>query len=220
MPRILAFEAYGRDAHVEIEPFAAQPPEGGGCHHGRRRRDLRRPRQAAAQWWCFWCGGETGGGTGGGTSGGTTTCFLRGTRIRTADGYRPIEQLAVGDHVAARFAGVAPIKCIESFTLERAGPRREWRGHSRPVTVRCGALGEGAPHRDLCLTAAHAVFVDGFLMPVGQLVNGTSIVFEAAEGHDSLDFFHVELERHDVPLPKAHPANRGSSRSPRRVCPC
>jgi hypothetical protein len=42
------------------------------------------PRQAAAQWWCFWCGG----GTGGGTSGGSGTCFLRGTRIRTADGYR------------------------------------------------------------------------------------------------------------------------------------
>jgi len=41
-------------------------------------------RQAAAQWWCFWCGG----GTGGGTSGGSGTCFLRGTRIRTADGYR------------------------------------------------------------------------------------------------------------------------------------
>lgn len=66
------------------------------------------------------------------------------------------------------------------------------------MTVRRGALGEGSPHRDLCLTAAHAVFVDGFLMPVGQLVNGTSIVFEAADGHDSLDFFHLSLERHDV----------------------
>ncbi len=154
------------------------------------------PRQAAAQWWCFWCGGEGGGGTGG--TGGSTTCFLRGTRIRAADGYRPIEQLAVGDRVTTRFAGTAPIRFIESFTLERAGPRRKWLGHSRPVTVRRGALGESSPHRDLCLTAAHAVFVDGFLMPVGQLVNGTSIVFETADGHDTLDFFHIELARHDV----------------------
>ena len=152
------------------------------------------PRQAAAQWWCFWCGG----GTGGGTSGGSGVCFLRGTRIRTADGYRPVEALAAGDRVTARFAGVAPIKVIESFTLERSGPRREWLGHSRPVTVRRGALGEGSPHRDLCLTASHAVFVDGFLMPIGQLVNGSSIVFEAADGHQALDFFHIELERHDV----------------------
>ena len=35
-------------------------------------------------------------------------------------------------------------------------------------------------------------------MRIGQLVNGTSIVFETAEGHDTLDFFHIELERHDV----------------------
>ena len=152
------------------------------------------PRQAAAQWWCFWCGG----GTGGGTSGGSGTCFLRGTRIRTANGYRPVEALAAGDRVTARFAGVASIRFIESFTLERSGPHREWRGHSRPVTVRRGAFGEGSPHRDLCLTASHAVFVDGFLMPIGQLVNGSSIVFETAAGHDTLDFFHIELERHDV----------------------
>jgi hypothetical protein len=66
------------------------------------------------------------------------------------------------------------------------------------VTVRRGALGEGSPRRDLRLTAAHAVYVDGFLMPIGQLVNGASIVFERADGHDTLDFFQVELARHDV----------------------
>ncbi len=42
------------------------------------------------------------------------------------------------------------------------------------------------------------MFVDGFLMPIGQQVNSTSIVLETADGHDSLDFFHIELERHDV----------------------
>jgi hypothetical protein len=46
-------------------------------------------------------------------------CFLRGTRIRTDDDYRPIEQLAVGDPMAARFAGMARVTFIESFTLER-----------------------------------------------------------------------------------------------------
>ena len=125
-------------------------------------------------------------------------CFLRGTRILAEHGYRPIESLAVGQRVVARFAGLAAIERIESFTLLRSGPRREWLGHSRPVTIRRDALGEGSPHADLCLTASHAVFVDGFLMPVGQLVNGTSIVFETAEGRDTLDFFHIELERHDV----------------------
>jgi hypothetical protein len=133
-----------------------------------------------------------------GNCGGNRPCFLRGTQILTGAGYRPVETLGAGDRVSARFAGFAPIARIESFTLERSGPRREWLGHARPVTVRRGALGEGSPHRDLCLTASHAVFVDGFLMPVGQLVNGTSIVLEAADGHDTLDFFHIALAQHDV----------------------
>ena len=45
-----------------------------------------------------------------------------------------------------------------------------------------GALGDNAPTADICLTASHAVFVDGGLVPVINLVNGTSIVFETAEG--------------------------------------
>lgn len=60
-------------------------------------------KEAAAQWWCWWCG--DGGGTSGGSSGSGGSdggvCFLRGTPVLTADGYRPIETLAVGEPVAA-----------------------------------------------------------------------------------------------------------------------
>jgi hypothetical protein len=130
--------------------------------------------------------------------GGGGTCFLRGTRIRTADGYRPIETLSVGDRVAAHFAGHASITGISSFTLRRTGPAGSWAGASRPVCVKRGALGENLPAADICLTASHAVFRDGFLIPIGNLVNGTSIVLDTAEGHDTLDFFHLELDGHDV----------------------
>lgn len=124
------------------------------------------------------------------------TCFLRGTQILTTDGYRAVEKLAAGDKVLARFAGPAPIKAIDNFTLCRVNGA--WVGAARPVRVKCGALGENRPATDLCMTAAHAVMVDGALVPVVSLVNGTSIVFETAAGRDSLDFFHIELERHDV----------------------
>jgi hypothetical protein len=149
-------------------------------------------KEAAAQWWCWWCGG--GGGGGGGSGGGV--CFMRGTRILTADGYRTIESLVVGESVMARFAGIAPIKAIDSFTLERVSGA--WVGHSRPVCVKRGALGENVPAEDLCLTSSHCVFVDGFLVPVGNLVNGTSIILETADGQDTLDFFHIALAQHDV----------------------
>lgn len=125
-------------------------------------------------------------------------CFLRGCRIRTADGYRPIESLAVGQSVVAHFGGVSRIEAIRSFTLGRTGPRHTWEGASRPVRVKAGALGVNSPANDLCLTASHAVFADGVLVPVGNLVNGTSIVLETADGHDTLEFFHIALARHDV----------------------
>ena len=54
------------------------------------------------------------------------------------------------------------------------------------------------PTAELCLTALHAVYVDGFLMNAGDLVNGSSIYFKAADSQGSLDFFNIELERHDI----------------------
>lgn len=165
-------------------------------------------------------GNQNGNGNGGngnhyGWGGGGGACFLRGTRILTRDGYRPIESLAVGESVATRFGGFAPIEAIDSFTLGREAGA--WVGPSRPVRVTRGALGENVPAMDLCLTASHALFVDGYLMTAGDLVNGTSIVFETADGHDTLDFFHVALERHDVI--DAHGAPCESRRDP-AVEPC
>ena len=57
---------------------------------------------------------------------------------------------------------------------------------------------ENSPSADLCVTALHAVYVDGFLMPVGELVNGTSIILEGVNGRDTLDFFNIELDSHDI----------------------
>lgn len=144
-------------------------------------------------------GNQNGNGNGGngnhyGWGGGS--CFLRGTRVLTPGGYRPIESLTVGDAVAAHFGGLTPIKAINSFTVSREAGG--WVGPSRPVRVKRGALGENVPAMDLCLTSSHALFINGFLVPAGHLVNGTSIVFETADRQDALDFFHVALEQHDV----------------------
>ena len=136
-----------------------------------------------------------GNGNGGNNQGGN--CFARGTQIRTREGYRAIETLAVGDEVAVRFGGFAPIKAMVSHTLNSVAGK--WVGESNlPVLVRRGALGENSPNADLCLTALHPVFVEGFLMPVGDLVNGTSIILEGVNGRDTLDFFNIELDRNDI----------------------
>ncbi|GEP59487.1 Hint domain-containing protein [Reyranella soli] len=143
-------------------------------------------------------GGTNGnGGNGNGNNQGGS-CFARGTLIRTRDGYRPIETLAAGDEVAVRFGGFAPIKALVSHTLNSVSGKWDGDQSNLPVLVRRGALGENSPSADLCVTAWHAVYVDGFLMQAGDLVNGTSIVFEAAGDRNTLDFFNIELDSHDI----------------------
>jgi len=155
------------------------------------------PRQASA------VPGNNGNGKGGCGQGQQTNgcggnCFALGTLVRTREGYRPIETLAAGDEVAVHFGGFAPIKAMVSHTLN--GVAGKWDGNpdNQPVVIRRGALGEDLPTADLCLTASHPVYVDGFLMKAGDLVNGTSIYFKKADGQDSLDFFNIELDRHDI----------------------
>jgi hypothetical protein len=125
-------------------------------------------------------------------------CFARGTQVRTREGYRPIETLAVGDEVAVRFGGFAPIKAMVGHTLNCVAGKWDDDLGNLPIVVRRDALGENLPTTDLCVTAWHPVYVDGFLVPVGDLVNGSSILIKATDGQDSLEFFNIELERHNI----------------------
>jgi hypothetical protein len=164
---------------------------------------LRRPASAApggngngnGNAYGYGYGNGNSGNNGNGNSG---NCFVRGTQILTSEGYRPIETLAAGDQVAVRFAGFAPIKSVVSHTVNRVSGKWDGNPHNLPVLVKRGALGENLPAADLCLTALHAVYLDGFLVNVGDLVNGTSIVFAQASGQDTLEFFNVDLDRHDI----------------------
>jgi len=147
-------------------------------------------------------GGPWGGGSGGGGGlggGGGYHCFLRGTLIRTdafsGDSYRAIETLTEGESLPTRFSGAATIRKVIRYTIRRdeADP---WPEDGRLVRIRAGALGEAMPARDLFVTEAHAILLDGVLIPIGSLVNGKTILFEDRAG--ALDFFHVEFDIHDV----------------------
>ena len=53
-----------------------------------------------------------------------THCFLKGTTIRTADGDRKIEDLAVGDLLPTVFGGICPIQWIAFRALREPDRRR------------------------------------------------------------------------------------------------
>jgi hypothetical protein len=68
----------------------------------------------------------------------------------------------------------------------------------QPVRVARSALAPDVPHTDLYLTGWHALFVDGVLIPVGSLINGTTIKLYEARELSELEFFNIKLESHDV----------------------
>jgi hypothetical protein len=129
---------------------------------------------------------------------GRLACFLKSTRIRTADGEVAVEALKIGDLLPTKFNGLQPVKWIGRYRLKRDDPRKPWATAARPVRLARGALADNVPASDLYLSRNHAVMIDDVLVQVGSLVNGTTIIFDAAEGLDQLEYFHIKLASHDV----------------------
>ena len=67
-------------------------------------------------------------------------------------------------------------------------------------------MGEGLPRRDLWLSPDHALFLDAHLVPVRYLLNGATIVQEAA---GRVRYFHVALATHDILLADDDVSHRG-----------
>jgi hypothetical protein len=137
-------------------------------------------------------------------SGGTqftpqVVCFARGTRVGTPQGETAVEDLRIGDLVNASFSPDA----------ERTPQLVKWLGYRRidlkehprpdmvaPIRIRNSAFADGVPHRDLLVSPDHAILVDGMLISARQLLNGVTIRRE--ENWRSVEYFHVELDRHAV----------------------
>jgi len=132
----------------------------------------------------------------------TPACFCRGTLILSDRGEVAVEDLVIGDRLV---------------TVSGAARRVKWIGHRAydgrfiaanrgvlPIRVAADALAAGVPARDLLLSPEHALYLDGALVPAGQLVNGATIRQE--ESVARLEYFHIELEGHDVILAEGAPA--------------
>lgn len=131
-------------------------------------------------------------------------CFLSGTRIRTPRGDVPVETLAAGDLVQTIDGRMQPITWVGRKIAERASDGT-WSGDVAPVRIARSALGPLLPERDLYLSPAHALYIDGILVPVRNLINGRSIAQVVVEG-DTIEYFHIQLASHDVVLAEGVPA--------------
>jgi hypothetical protein len=127
-----------------------------------------------------------------------TACYCAGTLIRTGRGDASVETLEIGDEVMTASGALRPIKWIG----RRSYGRRFIMGRKDilPVCIKAGALAENVPARDLWISPHHAMFFaderGGLLIEAKDLVNGSSIV--QAQSVDKLEYFHIELDSHDV----------------------
>lgn len=132
-------------------------------------------------------------------------CFLKGTLISTPSGAKRIDELSVGDLVTTIDGSARPIQFISVNSYKKSDPARAWVADVRPVLVRKSAIAENVPNRDLYLTRYHSLYLDGVLIPVWNLINGSTIVVDPAEHLSELDYFHIKFESHDVVLAEGAP---------------
>jgi hypothetical protein len=131
----------------------------------------------------------------------TAPCFARGTRILTARGEVAVEALVVGDLAVTASGSQRPIVWIGRRRLDLSRHIRPERVN--PVRIEAGALAPNVPARDLVVSPEHALWLDDAFVCAGDLVNGATVRQEAWR---EVEYFHVELESHDILLAEGAPA--------------
>jgi hypothetical protein len=131
----------------------------------------------------------------------SNACYAAGTRIRTERGEIAVEDLAPGDTVQVLSGEHRPLRWIGRRRVAcRSHPHPE---RVLPILVQAHAFGTGLPARDLLLSPDHAVFLEGVLVPIKHLQNGSTVLQIVV---DVIVYHHIELATHDVVLAEGLPA--------------
>ncbi|MFY9293375.1 MAG: Hint domain-containing protein [Methylorubrum rhodinum] len=128
-------------------------------------------------------------------------CYVTGTRIRTMTGEIAVEALRVGDFVVTASGAPRPVRWIGHRVYRCRGDK-----NALPVRITAHAFGPGRPTRDLFVSPAHAVAVEAggeVLVPAVRLINGTTVAQVEVE---TVTYWHVELDSHDILLAEGLPA--------------
>lgn len=132
-------------------------------------------------------------------------CFTPGTRIDTPDGPRAVEDFQPGDLVCTLDDGPQQVRWIGRTHLSHAQLRVQ--PNLAPILLRKGALGAGAPQRDMMLSPQHHLLLGGWqnqlyfgddttLRAAKHLVDGTTITPEFPP--QGVTYLHLLFDKHQI----------------------
>lgn len=132
-------------------------------------------------------------------------CFVRGTRIKTTNGLKRIEDLKVGDLVHTLDRGPQPIRWIGSAKLSVRDLIA--RPHLRPVVIPAQSFGKELPIKDLHLSPQHRCLLRGWpvemsfglpevLAPAKSMVGRRGIHID--HSCREVSYFHLMFDHHEV----------------------
>jgi hypothetical protein len=126
---------------------------------------------------------------------------VAGTLISTERGEIRVEDLREGDNLQTVIRGqqqtIVWIGHRRISCNRHPEPEKVW-----PVRISANAFGSGLPRRDLWVSPDHAIYVGDSLIPVKYLINDKTI---AQQPIDEVEYYHVELARHDLVLSEGLP---------------
>lgn len=139
----------------------------------------------------------------------TCVCYVKGTQIKTVDGYKPIESLHVGDSIETygnienntnvnKMKSIKKIKWIGKYTDVNLT------NNTFPICIKKDALSSNIPFNDLFVSPMHLILVDGKMTCAINLVNSNTLsenrlntIYKYKE-RTSAEYYHLELDDHYV----------------------
>lgn len=135
----------------------------------------------------------------------TPPCFTKGTLIDTDRGQVAVDALRIGDFVRTLDDGMQPIRWIGQIDI---APRDLWiQDRLRPVRIAAGALGQGLPVREMCVSPMHRILWgdvrtallfgdEEVLVPALHLVGQPGITRD--DTLRPVSYYHIAFDDHHV----------------------
>lgn len=135
--------------------------------------------------------------------GGPPICFCEGTRILTARGEVPVEELRAGDLAVTHMGELLPVLWVGMRHYPFGAPEEH-----RPIVLRPGAMGPDLPKRPLKLSPQHRLVLgaEGGERKMGpaKALLGEACVHQQKQARP-VTYYHVLMPRHAVLMAEGVP---------------